>query len=231
MASTGSEAAPASAPDLPDSAQDAGPEGNERLTATTGAILLLLFAAEGFTILSVDRLLTWHYFFGFLLIGPVLLKLGSTFYRFTRYYTGAPAYLRKGPPLPLLRVIGPFVVISSVAVIGTGVALGLLGRNADIGPFPLLFLHKAGFVAWAALMAVHVLAYVWRLPRLIGADLRRRSAAHGGTQPGRSGTRWSLTALALATGLVIALLGTPLASHWNERGHDLKRVGTQVRIG
>ena len=60
-------------------------EGNERLTAMTGAVLLLLLAAEGFTILSIGRLLTLHFFLGMLLIGPVLLKIGSVCYRFVRY--------------------------------------------------------------------------------------------------------------------------------------------------
>ena len=63
----------------------AGVEGNEKLTAMTGALLLVGFAVEGFTILSIRRLLFLHFVVGLLLIGPVLLKLGSTVYRFARY--------------------------------------------------------------------------------------------------------------------------------------------------
>ena len=37
-----------------------GVAGNERLTAMTGAVLLVLFAAEGVTILRIGRLLTLH---------------------------------------------------------------------------------------------------------------------------------------------------------------------------
>jgi len=65
-----------------------GAEGNERLTALTGLVLLVLFAAEGVTILSVRGLLTLHFFLGMLLIGPVALKACSTIYRFVRYYAG-----------------------------------------------------------------------------------------------------------------------------------------------
>jgi hypothetical protein len=75
-----------------------GAAGNERLTAMTGAVLLILLAAEGFTILSVRRMLTLHFFLGFLIIGPVVLKLGSTIYRFFRYYTGAPHHQSGGRP-------------------------------------------------------------------------------------------------------------------------------------
>jgi hypothetical protein len=63
--------------------------GNERLTAMTGAVLLGLLAAEGVTILFKRQMLTAHFFIGMLLIGPVLLKIGSTGYRFARYYTGS----------------------------------------------------------------------------------------------------------------------------------------------
>jgi hypothetical protein len=65
-----------------------GAAGNERLTAMTGAILLVLLAAEGVTILFRRQLLTAHFFIGMMLVGPVLLKMGSTSYRFVRYYTG-----------------------------------------------------------------------------------------------------------------------------------------------
>jgi len=76
-----------------------GADGNERLTAATGAVLLVLFAAEGVTILAVRQLLTLHFFLGMLLIGPVLLKASATIYRFVRYYAGAPdSGARARPP-------------------------------------------------------------------------------------------------------------------------------------
>lgn len=83
-----------------------GAAGNERLTALTGMVLLVLLAVEGVTILSVQRLLTVHFFVGMLLIGPVVLKICSVSCRFVRYYTGAASYRRKGPPAPLLRLLG-----------------------------------------------------------------------------------------------------------------------------
>jgi hypothetical protein len=95
------------------SGRSGGAEGNERLTALTGTVLLALLAAEGVTILSVGRLLTPHFFIGMLLIGPVALKAGSTVYRFVRYYTGSAPYRRKGPPAPLLRLLGPLLIAST----------------------------------------------------------------------------------------------------------------------
>jgi len=62
-----------------------GVEGNERLTASAGALLLLLLVAEGVTILFIGPLLSAHVFIGMLLIPPVALKLGVTGWRFARY--------------------------------------------------------------------------------------------------------------------------------------------------
>src|SRR5215472_15517983 len=148
-----------------------GAGGNERLTGLTGMVLLVLFAAEGVTILAVRQMLTLHFFLGMLLIGPVLLKLCSTIYRFTRYYAGDAEYRRKGAPALPLRVLGPFVILTSLAVIGTGVMLALTGPGSGIW----LLAHKAAFVLWFGAMTIHVLAYAWWLPRLVGTDLVRQA--------------------------------------------------------
>ena len=147
-----------------------GAEGNERLTAWTGAALLLGFAAEGFTLLDVHWYMNWHKLIGYALLVPVTLKIASTGYRFARYYTKDPAYRRKGPPRLLLRVLGPFMILLTLAVLGTGVGLMLFPGHH----FLLERLHKQSFWAWVAVTGVHVLAYVWRLPRLMLADVLAR---------------------------------------------------------
>ncbi|MBR7837846.1 hypothetical protein KDL01_31515 [Actinospica durhamensis] len=195
-----------------DSGGLSGPEGNERLTALTGVVLLLLFAAEGFTLLRLGRLLYWHYLLGFLLVGPVCLKIGSTVYRFTRYYTRHQPYVRKGPPYPLLRSIGPFTVLATITVIGTGVLLGIQHQPHVYGGFSLLFLHKLSFVGWAALMTVHVLAYLPRLPRLLAADAMPGRAARA---VGGRGLRYGLVLLSLGAGAVLAAWGADLSSTWS----------------
>src|SRR5436853_3579361 len=105
---------PRALPGLPESAPAAAEAttGNERLTAPTGAVLLALLPVIGLTIIQLGPLLWLHLFAGMLLIGPVALKLGSTGYRFVRYYTGSPSYRLKGPPPAPLRLIAPLVVAS-----------------------------------------------------------------------------------------------------------------------
>jgi hypothetical protein len=190
-----------------------GPEGNEHLTAMTAAVLLVGFAVEGATILELHRLLWLHFAVGFLLIGPVLLKIGSTIYRFARYYGRSEPYLRKGPPAPLLRVLGPLVILTSVAVLATGVVLAVAGP----GHGNWLFLHKASFVLWFGVMTVHVVAYAPRLPRLLVPGLAT-GPAPGSVVPARAPgapARYLALSAALAGGIAVAALAVHLSSQWN----------------
>src|SRR5712671_2988133 len=92
-----------------------GVVGNARLTALSGALLLVLLAVEGATIPFLGALLSVHIFVGMLLLAPVALKLASTGYRFARYYSRVPEYVEAGPPAPLMRVlVAPVLVISTV---------------------------------------------------------------------------------------------------------------------
>ncbi len=186
-----------------------GAAGNEKLTAMTGSVLLILLAVEGLTILRIHALLTVHFFVGMLLIGPVLLKMSSTGYRFVRYYTGSAPYVRKGPPAIILRLLGPVVMATSVGVIGTGVGLAFLGPGNSLW----LLAHKAFFIIWFGAMAIHVLWYAPRLPRLLRGDsvhLDRARAVLAG-----AGQRWLLLLAALACGLLIAVATYHTASNWS----------------
>jgi hypothetical protein len=194
------------APSRQEQRESHGPVGNARLTGAVGTVLLVLFAVQGVTILSLTQLLPVHFFFGMLLIGPVLLKIGTTGYRAYRYYTGAPAFRRHGAPHLALRMLGPLQILMSVAVLATGMTLALVGPGT-LG-HQVLFLHKAAFWLWVGLTSVHVLTHMWRLPRLVGSELRSRDAV-----PGR-GMRWTLLASSLATGALIALWGQHLVANW-----------------
>jgi len=186
-------------------------DGNERLTALTGAVLLALLAAEGVTILFKRQLLTAHFFIGMVLVGPVLLKVGSTGYRFVRYYTGSEPYVRKGPPALPLRLLGPLVIATSIGVIGSGIALALVGPVQ--GASFWIFAHKATFVAWFCAMFAHVLWYAPQLPRLLRARSRGTDCVTATVAGARQ--RWLLLTAALAIGLVAALATYHLAGGWS----------------
>lgn len=185
-----------------------GVAGNSRLTGGMAVVLLALLAAEGATIPFIGPLLQPHILIGMLLIPPVALKLGSTGYRFVRYYAGAPTYVRKGPPLPILRLLAPGVVLTTVALFGTGVALLLAGPPSNT----LVLAHKVSFVAWVALMTVHVLGHLLELPRLALPDWRRAGPREA--QLAGAGTRISALGASILAGAALALLAVSAAGSW-----------------
>jgi hypothetical protein len=188
-------------------ADRSGPRGNARLSTATGVLLVPLLAVQGWTILSITRLVTVHVFVGLLLLGPACLKLASTGYRFVRYYAGAPAYRRQGPPPLLRRLLGPLVAASTVGLFATGLTMALVGKST--GALPFLLLHKLMFLAWVGATSLHVLIH---LPRLFAAT-RQRLAGGAARVPGAV-RRWALLALALAAGTGIAFAGVHLANAW-----------------
>jgi hypothetical protein len=179
---------------------ESGPEKNERLTQRTAVLLVVLLAIEGLTLLALGRLLRVHMFVGIALIPPVLLKLSSTGYRFVRYYTKSSAYRAKGPPQVALRVLAPFLVVSTLAVLGSGVWLLLLGHRSG----SVLEFHKICFIVWAVFFVVHFLAYLPRVARSLarGVNSRRSSASN------------AAVLAALVVGLSAALLLLPEIRSW-----------------
>jgi hypothetical protein len=192
-----------------------GTAGNERLTGSTAAVLFLLLFVEGVTILSLDALLPLHVLVGIALIPPVLLKLASTGYRLARYATGNAAYVRRGPPPTPLRLLGPVVALSTVAVIGSGVALLVAGPGNDV----LGALHRASFIAFFAATALHVLAHVAKVPRQAIADWRRPSRL-----PGASFRRVAVVT-SLLLGLVLGAAALAYDGSWVHRHHHRVSAG------
>lgn len=195
--------------DAADPAESDAPsvEANSRLTGMTAVVLLVLFAAEGLTLLRITSLLTPHVIIGMLLVPPILVKMGSTGWRFAKYYLGSPEYRRKGPPPPLLRLLGPFLVVLTVVLMVSGIALLLAPVSTRSG---LLTLHKASFVLWFIAMAVHVLGHIIDTARLAPRDFywRTRHQVRG------AGRRQWLLVGALGLGLVLAVAVAPKVGPW-----------------
>jgi hypothetical protein len=197
-----------------------GVEGNHRLTAVTGLVLLVLLAVEGFTVLSVRAMFTVHAFVGLLLIPPIGLKLASTGYRFVRYYTGNAQYRAAGPPSLIPRVTAPFLVFLTGGLFATGVALllaGPQGRDTWRG------LHTVFFFFWFWVMTVHVLAHVWRAPGLAGKDLTFSRGAHSALAGAL--TRQSLVLASVLLGVAVAIVAAPWYNAWTSWFSTIHRFG------
>lgn len=191
-----------------------GPAGNARLTAWTGAVLLVLFLVELVTLLDLGGLIDWHIVVGTLLVPPALIKTGSTGWRILRYYTRRQPYRAAGPPPMMLRVLGPLVVLFTLAVLGSGLALVALGPDASRTPFwqvvghpvSAMTLHAGTFVLWGVVTGVHTLG------RLVPA-LRIIAGRDAGRVPGGV-RRGGLLGMAVVVAGVAAVLVLGLSGAW-----------------
>lgn len=195
-----------------------GPAGNARLTAWTGLVLLVLLGVEGATLLDVRGLISWHIGVGLLLIPPAVVKVGSTGWRIMRYYSGNPAYRTAGPPQPVMRVLGPLVVLATLLVLGTGMWVAVVGpglRDQRILGLPVtaLFLHQASFVAWLVVMTAHVLGRTVRAVNTVTRRAGCRSHVAGGR-----GRAVVLTAMVVSSVVLAVLLPRPWISTWQHTG-------------
>jgi cytochrome b subunit of formate dehydrogenase len=190
-----------------------GPAGNARLTAWLGMALIVVLLVEGITLLSLHSLVGVHIVVGTLAVPLVLAKTASTGWRIAQYYLGSPAYRRAGPPPLALRILGPSVIVMSLAVLGTGLALVPLGRASFAPLFTIggadvsaVALHKIAFVGWFVVTSVHVLTRFLPATTIIAGD-------RGARVPGRS-ARAALVGLSLMVGVVAGVVVLDMSHEW-----------------
>jgi hypothetical protein len=199
------------------------PDGNARLTAAVGVLLLVPIVVELLTIpLGVHTFMSLHVFVGFVLIPLVALKLASTGWRFARYYTRSDAYRSHGPPQIAMRMLAPLFVAATIVLFGSGVAMGILHGHALVVARRL---HAPSSAVWAVLAGVHTLVYLKRA--LVGGigdvNRRRRRLVRG------AGARAYVIAAALVCGVAVAAATVPAQHRWialprdHHRHHDDRR--------
>jgi hypothetical protein len=141
------------------------------------------------------------------LLGPVLLKLATTGYRFVRYYAGAREYRAAGPPPTLLRVMAPIFVVSTVALFGSGVVLLLQGHGGGAAGA----LHVTSFWVWLVCLAVHVVFN----GREVVTTLRAQWFAHGRDRVAGAEMRAALVLASLLGGVLMALSVISKITGWH----------------
>lgn len=189
------------------------PDGNERLTAAVGLLLLVPVLVEIATILlGVHTFMSWHVFVGLALLPAVALKLATTGWRFVRYYTRSGAYVAAGPPRTAMRLLAPLFVVATIVLFGSGVAMGFLhGHSLEIARR----LHGPASVIWLLLLGVHVLVYLGRAVRDTADDVL---PAERKPVPGKSGRLYALAA-AIVCGLVLGAAFIPAQHRWVDLRH------------
>lgn len=191
---------------------------NTKLTALTGLLIFALLAIEGVTIPFIGPLFSIHAFVGWVLVPPVLLKIISTSYRFVMYYTGNSRYVKAGPPKPLLRVIGPLIVVTTTILLWSGIEMVLLGPTGP-GTKTWFQIHRIDFVLWFGLMTIHVLAYFLKAGSFALPEIAKPSGTHVGTIPGRN-IRLILVSASLIIGIILGFKEWHLAANWVYAFHN-----------
>ncbi len=190
------------------------PAGNERLTAAVGLLLLVPILVEVVTILlGVHTFMSVHVFVGLALIPLVLLKLGSTAWRFARYYARSGPYVALGPPQIAMRLLAPLFVAATVVLFGSGVAMGVVhGEALDVARR----LHGPASVVWLVLLGLHVLVYFTRAVRRTAEDAvpEQRNRARG------AAVRVYVLAAAAVSGIAIAATAVPAQHRWIDLRRD-----------
>ncbi|NNN04009.1 MAG: hypothetical protein HKL87_08450 [Acidimicrobiaceae bacterium] len=167
------------------------PATNSGITNATAVVLLGSLFVEGLTIPLLPGSLTLHAALGAALMGPVALKSASTSWRMVNYYLGDRAYLEKGPPPIVLRLLGPAVGLLTWILLLSGVVLMVPAwRSVDS---LTLFVHKASFVLWFGAMVIHVLGHLPEVTRYVTRNGERASRRYA----------WTI-ALSLLVGVVLA---------------------------
>jgi hypothetical protein len=175
-----------------------GVDGNGRLTAMVAVMLLVLLFLAGLTVPVANSQTRLHVFLGVVVIPPVLLKVGSTTWRFARYYAGNFSYRRKGPPALILRLLGPVLVVLTLVMLFSGVGLIIVAPTSI--RHQLSQIHRVSFVLWFVVTTVHVLGHLKETATFAPRDFIRRTRR----QVRGASTRAWVTLASLVTGVVCA---------------------------
>lgn len=193
------------------------PGGNERLTAAVGMLVLAPIVVEVATVLlGVHTFMSLHVFVGLALIPAVLLKLASTAWRFARYYSRSRPYVELGPPQLVMRLLAPLFVAATVALFGSGVAMGILhGSGLQLARR----VHGPASAIWLALLGLHVLVYLERALRRASADVlpAKRPYARG------AAVRICLVAVVVICGVALGWATVPAQHRWINLSRDHER--------
>lgn len=195
-----------------------GVAGNTRLTSLAATALLALItlqviSAVFFALLTYnvslpvgpfyDVVRPVHFFVGFMLMPLIAIKLASTGYRFTRYYTRNPAYHAAGPPHPVGRLIAPALVGSAVILVASGVEMWSYQNQFNL---PWTAIHNVAAFTFVSVVIVHIVLHVRQAHREAAADLAgvpaRADAAVTGPPAGAI-TRRAVIGGAIAFGAVL----------------------------
>lgn len=190
-------------------------ERNKRITAIAGTILFIFIMAMLVITANLDQWRSEHIFVGILLCGPLVVKMSSTGYRFFRYYTKSPEFVKSGPPNILLRLLAPFLVVFTILVFISGLGLAFGGHA-----YERLFhqIHTVSVTLWLPLLGVHIYAYIRKAAGLIKNDWTNKPKYRVPGRQRRIGINVAAFILSGVAGIILTPWRFGKHAHWDLPG-------------
>jgi hypothetical protein len=133
--------------------------------------------------------------------------LATTGWRFARYYSRNEAYREKGAPQIIMRSLAPLLVLFTVLLFGSGIAIGLVhGEALHVARR----IHGPAAFLWTVTLGIHVLVYTPRALRAAIGDLRARTRR---TVVG-AGVRASIVVVGVVAGIAVGIATLPVQHDW-----------------
>jgi hypothetical protein len=121
--------------------------------------------------------------------------------------------------------MAPLLIAATLVVIGSGIGLVVTGpRSAGL----LLPLHGFSVLVWLPLIALHVFAHTWQVPRLVADDWSEPSNKSNAS--GRRRRLW-VNLGALLTGAVAAILLFPGTAPWIVWSQTNEKIPAPMIVG
>ncbi|MCA1695392.1 MAG: molybdopterin-dependent oxidoreductase [Actinobacteria bacterium] len=195
-----------------------GVSGNRRLTAGTGTVMHTLLwvqiASAGFFALETFNVVLpsgpWHtvirpvhFFVGFLLAPLIVIKIGSTNYKFVRYYLRDRRYRAAGAPGLFARALAPVLMGSVIVLFVSGWEMWSFTNAWEIAWIPV---HVISAMVFTIALVAHVALHVREAHREAARDM----AGAPPDDPAGSGSEWHRGLIARRT-LLAGGLGAGLA--------------------
>jgi hypothetical protein len=121
-----------------------------------------------------------------------------------------------------MRLLAPFLVMATIVLFASGVAMGVLHGHA-LGVARRL--HGPASVVWLALVGVHTLVY---LPRALTRSAEDAAAWVRASVRGAKGRAY-LLATAIGSGVVLGIATVPAQHHWVSLPRDHHRDRNVLR--
>jgi hypothetical protein len=179
-----------------------------RSSALLGMLILFFSIAEIVTVAFLPEALILHIAIGSILGVLIIVKLILNAYRYLGYLKHDHDFRQAGTPRLIMRILSLPLVVTTIVVLGTGMAMVLTGPTAFATSF-LATAHALFAIIWLGLLGYHTFGYWHRSARSTTRELDRIRS-----KDTQALARLILAATTVIGAVTLMLLLLPLSNRW-----------------